>query len=93
MSGADGDQLSGFWLHKKLLSLDGLNIWRLQVPQQSRTWGIWVGVTPGRFSEPVTHFLTRICFLFRVPTVPVKNLNGSSPVHPALAGKGHFDSP
>lgn len=24
---------------------------------------------------------------FRVPTVPVKNLNGSSPVHPALAGK------
>lgn len=23
---------------------------------------------------------------FRVPTVPVKNLNGSSPVHPALAG-------
>lgn len=23
----------------------------------------------------------------RVPTVPVKNLNGSSPVNPALAGK------
>lgn len=22
-----------------------------------------------------------------MPTVPVKNLNGSSPVHPALAGK------
>lgn len=22
-----------------------------------------------------------------VPTVPVKNLNGSSPIHPALAGK------
>lgn len=28
---------------------------------------------------------------FRVPTVPVKNLNGSSPVHPALAGK-HIDT-
>lgn len=29
-----------------------------------------------------------VCFLScSVPTVPVKNLNGSSPVHPALAGK------
>ena len=29
-----------------------------------------------------------MCFVcLRVPTVPVKNLNGSSPVHPALAGK------
>uniref|UniRef100_G3UQW5 E3 ubiquitin-protein ligase n=1 Tax=Meleagris gallopavo TaxID=9103 RepID=G3UQW5_MELGA len=27
-----------------------------------------------------------LCFLCRVPTVPVKNLNGSSPVNPALAG-------
>uniref|UniRef100_A0AAY4A4Z8 E3 ubiquitin-protein ligase n=1 Tax=Denticeps clupeoides TaxID=299321 RepID=A0AAY4A4Z8_9TELE len=29
--------------------------------------------------------LNRVC-AFRVPTVPVKNLSGSSPVHPALAG-------
>ncbi|CAL9700945.1 unnamed protein product [Knipowitschia caucasica] len=29
--------------------------------------------------------MTRISF-YNVPTVPVKNLNGSSPVHPALAG-------
>lgn len=28
-----------------------------------------------------------LCFLCRVPTVPVKNLNGSSPVNPALAGE------
>uniref|UniRef100_A0A3Q0S448 E3 ubiquitin-protein ligase n=1 Tax=Amphilophus citrinellus TaxID=61819 RepID=A0A3Q0S448_AMPCI len=31
--------------------------------------------------------LIQVCFCCcRVPTVPVKNLNGSSPVHPALAG-------
>lgn len=30
------------------------------------------------------------CVCFRVPTVPVKNLNGSSPVHPALAGNSKY---
>lgn len=29
-------------------------------------------------------------YLYRVPTVPVKNLNGSSPVHPALAGEKQY---
>lgn len=30
--------------------------------------------------------VSALCFC-RVPTVPVKNLSGSSPVNPALAGK------
>lgn len=32
-------------------------------------------------------FLFFFSISYSVPTVPVKNLNGSSPVHPALAGK------
>ena len=40
----------------------------------------------------LAHFVPLVkilmCLLFcRVPTVPVKNLSGSSPVNPALAGK------
>uniref|UniRef100_A0A8C1WF69 E3 ubiquitin-protein ligase n=1 Tax=Cyprinus carpio TaxID=7962 RepID=A0A8C1WF69_CYPCA len=34
----------------------------------------------------VFHVLFLFLYLYSVPTVPVKNLNGSSPVHPALAG-------
>lgn len=41
------------------------------------------------FLEGTGMFWTKgfVFFSCSVPTVPVKNLNGSSPVHPALAGK------
>ncbi|KAG5845038.1 hypothetical protein ANANG_G00134540 [Anguilla anguilla] len=45
---------------------------------------------PGRAQPPALHRIavaqSRALIASGVPTVPVKNLNGSSPVHPALAG-------
>lgn len=87
-SRSDGKHLSGF--HKSFLScLDVLNIWGLQVANRS-------GHVESGLQWHVAALACRwrgfkqVWFLCSVPTVPVKNLNGSSPVHPALAGHYAF---
>ncbi len=52
---------------------------------------VWVFLIGGWLRSGSMCFISYffVC-LYRVPTVPVKNLNGSSPVHPALAGEKQY---